>query len=53
VTAQTKIYSQVRIGEHSSATFAIHNSLKQGDALLSLLLNCALDNAIMKVRVYQ
>jgi hypothetical protein len=34
-------YSKVCIGKHLSVRFPIENSLKQGDALLTLLLNFA------------
>jgi hypothetical protein len=41
-------YSKVRIGKLLSDTFPIQNRLKQGDALLPLLFNFALDYAIRK-----
>jgi hypothetical protein len=42
-------YSKVCIGKNLSDTFSIQNVLKQGDALLLLLLNFALEYAIKKV----
>jgi hypothetical protein len=42
-----------RIGKHLSDSFPIQNSLKQGDALSSLLFNFALAYAIWKVQEYQ
>jgi hypothetical protein len=42
-------YSKVRIGEHLSDMSSIQNGLKQGDALLQLLSNFALEYAIGKV----
>jgi hypothetical protein len=43
-------YSKVRIGKHLSDNFPIQNGLKQGDALLPLLFNSALEYAIRKVQ---
>jgi hypothetical protein len=43
-------YSKVHIGELLSHTFPIQTGLKQGDALLPLLLNFALEYAIRKVQ---
>jgi hypothetical protein len=43
-------YSKVHIGKLLSDKFAIQNGLKQGDALLPLLLNFALEYAIRKVQ---
>jgi hypothetical protein len=43
-------YSEVHIGKHLSDTFPIQNVLKQGDALLPLLFNFALQYAISKVQ---
>jgi hypothetical protein len=43
-------YSKVCIGKHLSDTFPIQNLLKQGDALLLLLFNFALEYAIRKVQ---
>jgi len=39
----TEIYSRVRIGEKVSDRFPNRNGLKQGDALLPLLFNFALE----------
>jgi hypothetical protein len=46
-------YSKVRIGKHLSESFLIQNVPKQGDALSPLLLNFALEYAIMKVQETQ
>ena len=46
-------YSRVRVGMHLSDVFPIRNGLKQGDALLPLLFNFALEYAIWRVRVNQ
>jgi hypothetical protein len=43
-------YSKVHICKHLSDKFPIQNGLKQGDALLPLLFNCALEYAIRKVQ---
>jgi hypothetical protein len=43
-------YSKVHIGKLLSDKFPIQNVLKQGDALLSLLFNFALEYAIRKVQ---
>jgi hypothetical protein len=40
----------LRIGKHLCDTFRIQNGLKQGDALLPLLFNFALEYAIRKVQ---
>jgi hypothetical protein len=42
-------YSKIRIGKHLSGAFPIKNGLKQGDALLPLFFNFALEYAIRKV----
>jgi hypothetical protein len=39
-------YSKVRIGKHLSDNFPIQSGLKQGDALLPLLFNFALEYAM-------
>jgi hypothetical protein len=46
-------FSKVHIGKHSCNTFPILNGLKQGDALLPLLFNFALEYAITKVEEKQ
>jgi hypothetical protein len=43
-------YSKIRIGKHLSGAFPIKNGLKQGDALLPLIFNFALEYAIRKVQ---
>jgi len=43
-------YSKVCIGENLSDIFPIQNGLKQGDALLSLLFNFALECCMRKVQ---
>ena len=40
--------SKVRLGNYLSSSLPIENSLKQGDALLPLLLNFSLEYAIRK-----
>jgi len=45
--------STVRVGKHLSDTFPMNKSLKQGDALLPLLLNIFLEYAIRTVQVNQ
>jgi hypothetical protein len=37
-----KKYNKVRLGKHWSDSFPVQNGLKQGDALLPLLYNCAI-----------
>jgi hypothetical protein len=44
-----EIYSKVRIGKQLSDTFPIQNGLQQGDALVSLLFNFALQYIIWKM----
>jgi hypothetical protein len=45
----TETYSRVRVGKNLSDSFPIRNGLKQGDALLPLLFNFALEWAIRRV----
>jgi len=42
-------YSRVWVGKHLSDMFPIRDGLKQGDALLPLLLNFAVEYAIRRV----
>ena len=44
-------YSRVQVGKHLSDMFPIKNGLKQGGALLPLVLNFALEYAIRMVQV--
>jgi hypothetical protein len=46
-------YSKICIGKHLSASFAIQNSLKQGDAFSPLLFNVALEHAIKNAQENQ
>jgi hypothetical protein len=46
-------YCEVWGGKHLSATFPIKNGLKEGNALLSLLVNFALEYASRKVQENQ
>jgi hypothetical protein len=48
-----KTYSKVRTGKNLSDAFPVQNGLKQGDALLPLLFNFALEYAISKVQESQ
>ena len=47
----TETYSRVRVGKNLSDMFPIRNGLKNGDALLPLLFNFALQYAIRRVQV--
>jgi sorting nexin-29 len=49
----TETYSRVRVGTNLSEMFPIRNGLKQGDALLPLLLNFVVEYAIRRVHVDQ
>jgi hypothetical protein len=48
-----EIYGRVWVGKHLYDKFPIKNGLKQGDALMSLLFNCAIEYAIRRVWVNQ
>jgi len=52
-TCLTETYSRVGVSKHLSDMFCIKNGLKQGDALLPLFFNFALEYAIRKVEVNQ
>jgi hypothetical protein len=47
----TVTYTKVRVGKNLFDVFPIRSGLKQGNALLSLLFNFALENAIRRVQV--
>jgi hypothetical protein len=48
-----EIYSRVCVGKHLCYRFLIKNGLKQGDVLLPLLFNFALQYAIRRVQANQ
>jgi hypothetical protein len=52
-TFLTGMYSRVRLGKNLRDMFPFRNGLKQGDDILPLLFNFALDYAIMRVHVNQ
>ena len=47
----TETYSRVLVGKNLSEMFPLKNCLKQGDALLPLLFNFALEYVIKRVHV--
>jgi len=47
----TEMYNRVQVGKNLSDMFPIRNGLKQGDALLPMLFNFALECAIRRVQV--
>ena len=49
-TSLTETYSRVWVGENVSDRFPTRNCLKQGDAVLPLLFNFALEYAIKRVQ---
>jgi hypothetical protein len=49
-THSNETYSEVHIGKHLSDNFPIQIGLKQGNALLQMFFNFALEFAIMKVQ---
>ena len=49
----TEMYSRVQVGKNLSNMFPVRNGWKQGDALLPLFLNFALEYAIRRVQVIQ
>ena len=49
----TETYSRGWVGKNLSALFPIRNGMKQGDALLPLLFNFALQYTIRRVQVNQ
>jgi hypothetical protein len=49
----SETYSRVQVGKHLSGVFPIKNGVKLGNALLPLLFNFALENAIRRVQVNQ
>jgi hypothetical protein len=49
----SETYTKVCIGKHLSDKFPIQNGLIQGDTLMPLLLNFALEDAFMKIQENQ
>jgi len=49
----TEMYSIVRVGKNLSDLFPIGNGLQQGDAVMPLLFNFALECAIRRFQVIQ
>ena len=49
----TETYSRVRVDKNVSDRFPIRNGLKQGDTLTPMLLNFALEYAIIRFQVNQ
>jgi hypothetical protein len=47
------MYTRARVGKNLSDIFPFTNGVKQGDALLPLLFNCALQCTIRRVQVNQ
>jgi len=52
-TSLTETYGRGRVGNNLSHMFPIRNGLKQGDAVLPLLFNFALECTIKRVQVNQ
>jgi len=48
----TEICSRVRVGKNVSDRFPIGNGLKQGDALLPMIFNFALEYAKKRVQIF-
>jgi hypothetical protein len=49
----TETYSRIWVGKNLSDMFPIRNGLKQGDALMPLLFNVALECVIRRMQVNQ